>query len=141
MDTMYTTRVRDGFGINGEESAPSPPDPANVTSSPSPTRRRKDRSRSSIRSSTGADSTRQSRETGADSTRQSKEKRREKRHVPSRDRTKRREESSPRDSRRESVEVVVTLRTSQKLKAADWPLGYGAEEVDKLTVAEVNDLR
>ena len=130
MDTMYTARVRDGFNINGEETAPSPPDPADVTSSPSPTRRRKDRSRSSIRSSTEADPTRQS-----------KEKRREKRHVSSRDRTKRREESSSRDSRRESVEVVIPLRTSQKLKAADWPLGYGAEEVDRMTVAEVNDLR
>ena len=130
MDTMYTARVRDGFGINNDESAPSPPDPADVTSSPSPTRRRKDRSRSSIRSSTEADPNRQS-----------KEKRREKRHVSSRDRTKRREESSSNESRRESVEVVLPLRTSQKLKAADWPLGYGAEEVDRMTVAEVNDLR
>ena len=130
MDTMYTARVRDGFGISNDESAPSPPDPVDVTSSPSPTRRRKDRSRSSIRSPTGADPNRQT-----------KEKRREKRHVSSKERTKRRDESTTQERRRESVEVVLPLRTSQKLKAADWPLGYGAEEVDRMTVAEVNDLR
>ena len=131
MDAMFTARVRGGFGIDNDESAPSPPGQADDTSSPSPTRsRRSDRSRSSIRSPTGADPNRQT-----------KEKRREKRHVSSRDRTKRRDESSIHESRRESVEVVLPLRTSQKLKAANWPLGYGAEEVDRMTVAEVNDLR